>query len=226
MNSPASAFFAQLRRDLLVAFRNRSEALNPLMFFVLVTLLFPLGVGPSANLLQTIAPGVLWVAALLAALLSLDSLFRSDYEDGTLVQLVLSPQPLGLLVVARVFAHWLMSAVPLLLLSPLLAVSLNMTPRAIPVLMLTLLLGTPVFSVIGAIGVALTVGLRRSGMLLALLVIPLYIPVLIFGAGAVDAAASGLPVTGQLYILAALLVLSLTLAPVAIAAALRMSVSQ
>lgn len=226
MSNSNTAFFAQLRRDLLVAFRNRSEALNPLMFFVLVTLLFPLGVGPSANLLQTIAPGVLWVAALLSALLSLDSMFRSDFEDGTLEQLVLSPQPLGLLVVARVFAHWVMSAVPLLLLSPVLAISLNMTPRAIPVLMLTLLLGTPVFSVIGAIGVALTVGLRRSGMLLALLVIPLYIPVLIFGAGAVDAAASGLPVTGQLYILAALLVLSLTLAPVAIAAALRMSVSQ
>ena len=226
MSGSTSAFFAQLRRDLLVAFRNRSEALNPLMFFVLVTLLFPLGIGPSANLLQTISPGVLWVAALLSALLSLDSMFRSDYEDGTLEQLVLSPQPLGLLVVARVFAHWVMSAVPLLLLSPVLAIALNMAPRAIPVLMLTLLLGTPVFSVIGAIGVALTVGLRRSGMLLALLVIPLYIPVLIFGAGAVDAAASGLPVTGQLYILAALLVLSLTLAPVAIAAALRMSVSQ
>lgn len=226
MSGTTSAFFAQLRRDLLVAFRNRSEALNPLMFFVLVTLLFPLGIGPSANLLQTISPGVLWVAALLSALLSLDSMFRSDYEDGTLEQLVLSPQPLGLLVVARVFAHWVMSAVPLLLLSPVLAIALNMAPRAIPVLMLTLLLGTPVFSVIGAIGVALTVGLRRSGMLLALLVIPLYIPVLIFGAGAVDAAASGLPVTGQLYILAALLVLSLTLAPVAIAAALRMSVSQ
>ena len=226
MSGTNTAFFAQLRRDLLVAFRNRSEALNPLMFFVLVTLLFPLGIGPSANLLQTISPGVLWVAALLSALLSLDSMFRSDYEDGTLEQLVLSPQPLGLLVVARVFAHWVMSAVPLLLLSPVLAIALNMAPRAIPVLMLTLLLGTPVFSVIGAIGVALTVGLRRSGMLLALLVIPLYIPVLIFGAGAVDAAASGLPVTGQLYILAALLVLSLTLAPVAIAAALRMSVSQ
>ncbi len=220
------AFFSLLKRDLLIAFRNRGEALNPLMFFVLVTLLFPLGIGPSPNLLQTIAPGVIWVAALLSALLSLDSLFRSDYEDGTLEQLVLSPQPLAVLVIARVMAHWIMSAVPLLLLSPVLAVSLNLATRAVDELMITLLLGTPVFSFIGAIGVALTVGLRRSGMLLALLVIPLYIPVLIFGAGAVDTAAAGLPVSGQIYILTALLILSFTLAPVAIAAALKMSVSQ
>ena len=220
------AFTALLKRDLLIAFRNRSEALNPLMFFVLVTLLFPLGIGPSPNLLQTIAPGVLWVAALLSALLSLDSLFRSDYQDGTLEQLVLSAQPLAILVIARVFAHWVMSAIPLLLLSPVLAASLNLPGNAMPALMITLLLGTPVFSFIGAIGVALTVGLKHSGMLLALLVIPLYIPVLIFGAGAVDTAAAGLPVTGQIYILAALLALSLTLAPIAIAAALKMSVSQ
>ncbi|MCB1757706.1 MAG: heme exporter protein CcmB, partial [Gammaproteobacteria bacterium] len=167
-----------------------------------------------------------WVAALLSALLSLDSLFRSDYQDGTLEQLVLSAQPLAILVIARVFAHWVMSAIPLLLLSPVLAASLNLPGNAMPALMITLLLGTPVFSFIGAIGVALTVGLKHSGMLLALLVIPLYIPVLIFGAGAVDTAAAGLPVTGQIYILAALLALSLTLAPIAIAAALKMSVSQ
>lgn len=224
--STLNAFLSVLRRDLLIAFRNRSEALNPLMFFVLVTLLFPLGIGPSPNLLQTIAPGVLWVAALLSALLSLDSLFRSDYQDGTLEQLVLGSQPLAIMVIARVVAHWLMSAVPLLLLSPVLAVSLNLSPNAMGTLIITLLLGTPIFSFIGAIGVALTVGLKSSGMLLALLIIPLYIPVLIFGAGAVDAAGAGLSVTGQIYILASLLMLSLTLAPIAIAAALRMSVSQ
>ncbi len=221
-----TAFITLFKRDLLIAFRNRSEALNPLMFFVLVTLLFPLGVGPSPNLLQTIAPGVLWVAALLSALLSLDSLFRSDYHDGTLEQLILSSQPLVVMVMARVFAHWIMSAIPLLILSPVLAASLNLVPEALGALLITLLLGTPILSFIGAIGVALTVGLKSSGMLLALLVIPLYIPVLIFGAGAVDAAAAGLSVTGQIYILASLLMLSLTLAPMAIAAALKMSVSQ
>lgn len=221
-----TAFITLFKRDLLIAFRNRSEALNPLMFFVLVTLLFPLGVGPSPNLLQTIAPGVLWVAALLSALLSLDSLFRSDYHDGTLEQLILSSQPLVVMVMARVFAHWIMSAIPLLILAPVLAASLNLAPEALGALLITLLLGTPILSFIGAIGVALTVGLKSSGMLLALLVIPLYIPVLIFGAGAVDAAAAGLSVTGQIYILASLLMLSLTLAPMAIAAALKMSVSQ
>ncbi len=219
-------FLALLKRDLLIAFRNRSEALNPLMFFVLVTLLFPLGIGPSSNLLQTIAPGVLWVSALLAALLSLDNLFRADYEDGTLEQLILSAQPLSIMIIARVFAHWVMSAIPLLVLAPVLAISLNLSTNAMGTLIVTLLIGTPVFSFIGAIGAALTVGLKRSGMLLALLVIPLYIPVLIFGAGAVDTASAGLPVLGQIYILAALLVLSLTLAPIAIAAALKVSVSQ
>lgn len=224
--SISAAFFAQLKRDLLIAYRNRSEIMNPLMFFVLVTLLFPLGIGPSSNLLQTISPGVLWVAALLSALLSLDTLFRADYDDGTLEQMVLSAQPLAIMATARVLSHWIMSAVPLLLLSPVLAISLNMASEGIAVMMLTLLLGTPILSFIGAIGSALTVGLKRSGMLLALLVLPLYIPVLIFGAGAVDTASAGLPVTGQIYILAAFLVLSLTLAPLAIAAALKMSVSQ
>ncbi|HID06857.1 MAG TPA: heme exporter protein CcmB, partial [Armatimonadetes bacterium] len=212
------AFIALFKRDLLIAFRNRSDALNPLMFFVLVTLLFPLGISPASNLLQIIAPGVLWVSALLAALLSLDSLFRTDYDDGTLEQIILSAQPLSMMVTARVLAHWIMSAIPLLLLAPILAISLNLSTNAMSTLIITLLLGTPVFSFVGAIGVALTVGLKRSGMLLALLVIPLYIPVLIFGAGAVDTASTGLPVTGQIYILAALLVLSLTLAPLAISA--------
>lgn len=220
------AFMHLLKRDLLLAFRNRNEALNPLLFFVLVVLMFPLGVGPSPKLLLAIAPGVIWVAALLAALLSLDSLFRSDYNDGTLELMVLSPHPLPVLVISRVMAHWLMSAVPVLLMAPILGISLGMPTDVLGILMLTLLLGTPVLSFIGAIGVALTVGLNKSGMLLALLVLPLYVPVLIFGANAIDTAMSGLSVAGQLYIMAAFLMLAVSLAPIAIAAALRMGLSQ
>lgn len=221
-----TAFFRLLQRDLTLAFRNRNEAFNPLLFFILVVLLFPLGVGPSPKLLLTIAPGVIWVAALLSALLSLDSLFRSDYEDGSLEIMVLSAHPLPILVIARVLAHWIMSAVPVLLMAPFLAISLGMPTDALGILMLTLLLGTPVLSFVGGIGVALTVGLNKSGMLLALLVLPLYVPVLIFGANAIDTAITGLSVSGQLYIMAAFLILSITLAPLAIAAALRMGLSQ
>lgn len=220
------SFIRLLQRDLTLAFRNRNEALNPLLFFVLVVLMFPLGVGPSPKLLLAIAPGVIWVAALLSALLSLDSLFRSDYDDGTLELMVLSSHPLPILVIARVLAHWLMSAVPVLLMAPILAISLGMPTGALGILMLTLLLGTPVLSFIGAIGVALTVGLNKSGMLLALLVLPLYVPVLIFGANAIDTAMTGLSVAGQLYIMAAFLMLAVSLAPLAIAASLRMGLSQ
>ncbi len=219
-------FITLLKRDLIIAFRNRHEALNPLMFFVLVVLLFPLGIGPSPNLLLTISPGIIWVAALLSALLSLDSLFRADYDDGSLELMVLSPLPLPILVIARILAHWLLSATPILLMAPILAISLGMPGSVLGLLMLTLLLGTPVLSFVGAIGVALTVGLRKSGMLLALLVLPLYVPILIFGANAVDMAMAGLPVAGQLYIMGALLILSITLAPLAIAAALRMGLSE
>ncbi len=169
--------------------------------------------------------GVVWVAALLAALLTLDSIFRSDFEDGTLEQLLLSAQPLSVMVLAKVVAHWLVTGLPLLLVAPLLAMLLGMKSEAMGTLMLSLLLGTPVLSLIGAIGVALTVGLRRAGVILSLLVLPLYVPVLIFGAAAVDAAASGLPVAGQLYILAAFLAMALSLAPVAAASALRISLS-
>lgn len=219
-----SALGVLIRRDLLLALRRRAQILNPLVFFVIVVTLFPLGVGPEPNLLQKLAPGVLWVAALLSAMLSLEAMFHSDFEDGSLEQLLLAPQPVFTTVLAKVLAHWLLSGLPLLLLAPMLALWLHLPGDAIVVLMITLALGTPVLSLIGAIGVALTVGLRRGGVLLSLLVLPLYIPVLIMGAGAVDSAASGLAVDAHLSIMGALLLLSLSLAPWAAGAALRISV--
>ena len=221
--SLSRAFFALLQRDLLLAYRHRNELLNPLFFFVLVVMLFPLGTSPDKNLLITMAPGVIWVAALLASMLALDSLFRADFEDGTLEQLLISPHPLPLLVLAKILAHWLVTGLPMILLAPLLALFMYLPGDGLGVLMLTLALGTPVLSLVGAIGMALTVGLRRGGMLLALLVLPLYIPVLIFSANAVAAHLSAMAITGQLYFLAAMLVLALTLAPMAVAAALRIS---
>jgi len=219
------AFLAILRRDLVLAFRRRAEMINPLLFFVLVITLFPLGIGAQPHLLQSIAPGVIWVAALLAAMLSLDSLFRSDFDDGSLEQMLLSPHPASLLVLAKVIAHWLVTGLPLLLVAPLLAVFLGLPNHALGVLLLTLLLGTPVLSLIGAIGVALTVGLRRGGMILSLLVLPLYVPVLIFAGNAVQMAAGGLPVDAQISILISILLLSLVLAPWPTAAALKMSIN-
>lgn len=219
------AFSALLQRDLLLAFRHRGELANPLLFFMIVVTLFPLGVSPEEPLLRKIAPGVIWIAALLAALFSLENMFRSDFDDGALEQIALSPHPLSVLVLAKVLAHWLVSGLPMLLMAPLLALFLAMPARAIYALELTLLVGTPLLSLIGAIGVALTVGLRRGGILLTLLVLPLYIPVLIFATNAVSAAGAGMPVEGQLYFLAALLALALTLAPFATAAALRISLS-
>lgn len=223
--SLSRAFFAIIRRDLLLAIRRRSEIANPLLFFVLVITLFPLGIGAKPQLLQAIAPGIIWVSALLAAMLSLDSLFRSDFDDGSLEQIILSPHPTSVLVLAKIAAHWLVTGLPLLLIAPLLAVFLGMPTAAIGVLLLTLLLGTPVLSLIGAIGVALTVGLRRGGMILSLLVLPLYVPVLIFAGNAVEMAGSGLPVMAQINILTAILLMSLTLAPWPTAAALKMSIS-
>ena len=223
--TPGRAFLDLLRRDLLLAMRRRSELANPLLFFVMVIVLFPLGVGAEPQLLEQMSAGVVWVAALLAALLTLDSIFRSDFEDGTLEQILIGAHPVPMLVLAKVIAHWLVTGLPLLLVAPVLATFLGMNPDAIGALMLSLLLGTPVLSLIGSIGVALTVGLRRGGVILSLLVLPLYVPVLIFGAAAVDAAASGMPVTGQIYIMAAFLVLAVTLAPLAAAAALRISLS-
>ena len=219
------AFNALMKRDLLLAFRHRGELANPLLFFLMIVTLFPLGVSPEAVVLRKIAPGVIWIAALLAALFSLENLFRSDFEDGALEQMLLSPQPLSILVLAKVLAHWLVSGLPMLLLAPLLGLLLAMPEPAIAALELTLAIGTPLLSLIGAIGVALTVGLRRGGVLLTLLIMPLYIPVLIFATNAVTAAAAGMPIAGQIYFLASLLVLALTLAPLAIAAALRISVS-
>ena len=219
------AFTHLARRDLLLAARHRAEMINPLLFFILVTSLFPLGIGANPALLQAIAPGVIWVAALLAALLSLDSMFRSDFEDGTLEQYMLSTHPASVLVLAKVLAHWLITGLPVLLVSPLLGVLLDLPPEGIKVLFITLLLGTPVLSLTGAIGVALTVGLRKGGMILSLLVLPLYIPLLIFAASAVDAAAAGLPVSAHLSLVSALLLLALSLSPFATAAALRISLS-
>lgn len=223
--SLAGAFTAVLRRDLLLAFRHRGELANPLLFFVIVASLFPLGVTPETDILRTMAPGVIWVAALLATLLSLESIFRSDFDDGALEQILLSPHPLPVLVLAKVAAHWLVTGVPIILLGPLLGVLLALPGASLSALFLTLLLGTPVLSLVGAIGVALTVGLRRGGALLSLIILPLYIPLLIFAANAVGAAAAGLPINGQLYFLGALLLLSLSLSPLATAAALRISMS-
>ena len=227
MNSDSltRAFLILIRRDLMLAIRHRAEMANPLLFFILVTSLFPLGIGANPNLLQAVAPGVIWVAALLAALLSIENIFRSDFEDGSLEQYLMSSHPVSVLVLAKITAHWLITGLPLLLISPLLGILLGLPVEGIKILFITLLLGTPVLSLIGAVGVALTVGLRKGGMILALLVLPLYVPLLIFASSAVDAAAAGLPVTAHLSLISALLVLALSLSPFATAAALRVSLS-
>ena len=217
------AFSTVVMRDLLLAMRHRSDILTTLFFFVIAISLFPLGVGPELNTLREIAPGVFWVAALLASMLSLERLFAIDFADGTLEQLLLTPQPATILVLAKVLAHWLITGVPLVLLSPLLGLQYDLSSDVIRVLMLTLLLGTPSLSLIGAIGAALTLGLRGGGVLVSLLVLPLYIPVLIFGAGAVEATVSGLGGTGHISMLAAIFLLSLVIAPLATVAALRVS---
>jgi heme exporter protein B len=223
--SLSSAFLLLLRRDLTLAYRHRAEWINPLLFFVLVSSLFPLGIGSNPKLIEAVGPGVIWVAALLAALLSLDSMFRSDFEDGSLEQFMLSSHPVSVLVLAKVLAHWLVTGLPLILVAPLLGVLLALPGEAIGILLATLILGTPVLSLIGAVGVALTVGLRRAGVILSLLVLPLYVPVLIFAADAVHTAAVGIPTTAQISFLAGLLALALALAPLATAASLRVSLS-
>jgi heme exporter protein B len=216
-------FLAIVQRDLTLALRRRSDVFSALFFFIIVVSLFPLGIGPELDTLRQIAPGVFWVAALLASMLALEKLFAVDFEDGTLEQMLLTPQPDFILVLGKVFAHWLVTGVPLALLAPLLGLQYDLAAEPLWILMLTLLLGTPALSLIGAIGAALTLGLRGSGVLVPLLVLPLYIPVLIFGAGAVEANVSGLGAAGHLYMLSAILLLALVAAPMATAAALRIS---
>ena len=219
-----SAWIIVLRRDLLLAFRRRSDVATTLFFFLIVSSLFPLGIGPEPAVLSSIAPGVLWVAALLAGMLSLTRLFAADFTDGSLEQMLLAPQPLTLLVTAKVLAHWLVCGLPVVLLAPLIGLQYALPNDALFVLIISLLLGTPALSLIGAIGAALTLGVRGSGLLVALLVLPLYIPVLIFGAGAVAASQHGMSAQAHLSLLAACSLLALVLAPLATAAALRISV--
>jgi heme exporter protein B len=212
-----------IRRDLLLAMRRRSDVLTVLLFFVIVVSLFPLGVGPEPVLLRTIAPGVIWVAALLASMLALSRVFAQDYADGTLEQMLLSATPLSVIVAAKVLAHWLITGLPLVLLAPVLALQFDLPQKFLGELMLSLVLGTPALSLIGAIGAALTLGLRGGGALLALLVLPLYIPVLVVGAGALDAAAAGLGAGAHLLLLGAFLVMAGAFAPWVAAVALRIA---
>jgi len=218
-----SALLCVLRRELILAARKPTDMVTPLVFFAIVVSLFPLGVSPEPAILRNLAPGVLWVAALLATLLSLNRMFATDYADGTLELLALSPHPLAALAAAKTLAHWLTTGLPLILLSPVLAIQLYLPEPAYGTLILSLLLGTPVLSLIGAVGAALTLGLRGGGVLLSLLVLPLYTPILIFGAGAVTAAASGFSPEAHLSLLGAFLVVALVFVPWATAAALRIS---
>ncbi len=216
-----SRLFGIIHRDLRLALRQGSDSVMVVTFFVLTVVLFPFGIGPEANILERVSSGVLWVTALLASMLSLDRLFQADYEDGSLELLALTPTPLELLVLGKVTAHWLTTGLPLMVAAPVLAVLLNMNADGFVTLLLTMLLGTPTLSLIGAMGAALVLGARRGGVLLSLLVLPLYIPVLIFGVGAIDAAVQGLPVQSHLLILGGMLLAALALTPWATAAALR-----
>ena len=218
-----SPVYALVLRDLRLAFRRRSDLASVLFFFIIVVSLFPLGVGPQPELLRTLAPGVLWVAALLATMLSLPRLFADDLRDGTLEQLALAPLALALAVIGKVLAHWLVSGLPLTLLAPVLGLQFDLAPDALLTLTLALLIGTPALSGIGAIGAALTLGVRGGGVLVSLLVLPLYIPVLIFGAGAVEATATGMGAQAHLSLLAALSLGGVFFAPWATAAAIRIA---
>lgn len=221
--SVVQAFKGTLKRDLILAYRSKGDLLNPLMFFMMVVSLFPLAVSPESAFLSQIAPGVIWVAALLACLLSLDAIFRSDFDDGSLEQMLLTPQPLFILVLAKVLSHWLISGLPLAIIAPLLALMLALPDGAYGTLFISLIIGTPILSLLGAIGAGLTVGLRKGGMLLPLLILPLYIPVLIFAASAVQGAGMGATVNGQLAFLGAMLCFSLVISPFATVAALKIS---
>jgi len=219
------AFFTTLKRDLVIAFRRKNDLLNPFMFFFIVVSLFPIGVSPDPDRLAEIAAGVLWIAALLASMLSMDSLYRADYEDGSLEQLLLSPHPLYFMVLAKNIAHWLVSGLPVVLVSPILAYMLNLPAESYLPLITTLALGTPILSLIGSIGVALTVGLGSRGLILAVIILPMSAPILIAGTMAVQFTSNGASLSGYLAILAAMLAAALSLAPLASAAALRISVN-
>jgi len=222
----SSVLLAVFKRDLIIAFRNRGELLNPIMFFLMVASLFPLAVTPDPKFLGLIAAGIIWVGALLATLLSLELMFKSDYEDGSLEQLILQPQPTLLFVFVKILIHWLVAGVPLTLIAPVLGVMLALPEGGYAPLMLSLLLGTPTLSLLGAIGAGLTVGLKKGGMLMPLLILPLYIPVLIFAASSVQAGIDGNSYVGHLAFLGAYLALMMVLAPIASAAALKISIAR
>jgi heme exporter protein B len=226
VTEPGTAAFCArlLRRQLVLAIRRPIEIGNPLLFFAMVVALFPLGLGPSPDKLAGFAPGILWIIALLSNLLTSDGVFRSDFEDGSLEQLLLAPQPLFMSVLAYIAAHWLLTGLLLGLLSPVFALMLGLPGEGVLVLVASLLLGTAVLSLVGGIGAALTVGLKRGGMLISLLILPFYMPVLIFGSAAVNAAVTGAPPGPYLAILGAMLCLAVALAPLAIAAGLRISI--
>lgn len=217
-------FLSIIRRDLRLALRQGSDSVMVVMFFVLTVVLFPFGIGPEGNILARVASGVIFVAALLASMLSLERLFQTDYEDGSLELLTLSPMPLEIIVLAKITAHWLTTGLPLMIASPLLAVLMNMDGNGFAMLMLALLLGTPALSLIGAIGAALVLGSRRGGVLISLLVLPLFVPVLIFGVGLIEAAIGGFAVKSQILILSGILFACLAFCPFAAAAAVRQSV--
>jgi heme exporter protein B len=210
-------------RDLTLVWRCRSDMLSTVFFFVIVVSLFPLGIGPETQLLRSIAPGVVWVAALLASLLSLGRLFANDYQDGTLEQLLLTPQPVFLVVLGKVLAHWIVAEIPLVLIAPLVGLQFDLSRETLLVLFVSLLVGTPILSLIGSVGAALTLGLRGGGVLISILILPLYVPALIFGAGAVEASIIGMSAAANLYLLGAFAIVSLIFSPWAASAALRIS---
>lgn len=218
-----SAVRGVIARDMLVVMRSKSDAANSVLFFVLVVSLFPLGIGPEPALLRAVAPGIVWVSALLASMLALTRLFSADYADGTMEQLALAPYPLGMLVAGKIVAHWLLTGFPLVLIAPLLGLQFGLDAEAEAILVVSLLLGTPVLSLLGAVAAALTLGLRAGGALVSLIVLPLCVPVLIFGAGAVDAAAAGLSATPHLSLLGAYLLPSVLFGPWVAAVAIRIA---
>ena len=219
------AFLATLKRDLLVAYKRKNDIFNPFMFFLIVCSLFPIGISPDPARLGEIASGVLWISALLASLLAMDSLYRNDFEDGSLEQLLISPHPLYFLVLAKNLAHWLVSGLPVVIISPVVAYMLSLPGNAYGVMFLTLLIGTPILSLLGSIGVALTVGLGSRGLILAVITLPMSVPVLIAGTLTVQEVLNGASLSGYVAVLGAMFVGSFTLAPLASATALRISVN-